>query len=1001
MNRTRLFNGFKRYVAVDTETTDYHGHGSLDWRTGGLALIQINIDDEKIELLRPTKENLVYIREILEDPDTLSIFHNASFDLKFLANVGIFPSNIFDTQVASELLYAGITLPDDATKTVSKIKKVVDTVDADELFDTKVLQDIVSFKATKQSRFAHNFATVLYRELGVLIPKDMQTSDWSKEPLSQAQIEYAENDVKYSISLASVLAVKLEDAKLSKVAVVEMEAIKVVSFMEFSGIKIDIDEWKSMTKKLKEQLEKEKAALENDFGMMLAEKEENIGLFGYVPVRVNLDSPKQMAEILKLPDVRADTLARLTSQDELLKRFIEYKKLAKLVSTYGDAYLNSVGNDGRLRTQFTQTAVATGRLSSRKPNLQNVPPDVIKSMIRAEKGMIPIQADYSQVELRILAMLSGDDRFIDATLKGDLHSETARQIFGIPEEESVPSELRRKAKCVHPDSIVEVDLNGNGLIPMSMDDIKPETSYYDTFYELSGGVLDVGGKLTNIRNFYVSLPSEIVAVITGSAITLTTPKHKLFEKRSGILKDAELFGLGDQLDLIIPDNIVFEDNEILPVVGGDDYEIFIGLTLEQTEFLAKFFDNPENIPEGFIEDEFSENVVRKLIRPYRVPTFVMKNRRHLEVYIRKVLSKISVKKKNTKVLPLNDDGIIFASQLLHLANILNIHLIVKNIDKKKGVLHLTIKKGMFPKLNTLVLDNIRLSNMYEPLDFETESHTFVVNGALGKNTVNFGIPYGVSASGLVERGYFQDAQDAEKVLKLWKEDAFPVAWKFLQDSGDKAVNVGYTRDSIGRWRRYEVPREPDRYREKREFISNLKLENYGYSSFDVSRFETYDEFMSDDSIPDEVKKIVDELAFDVIKEVHKYASQLSAIRRQGQNMPIQSTSASITKQALVDLYYDAREHGGYFPILTIHDSIFVEADKENAAEIGERIAKIMTKAAEKVLPGMTAPVDVDYGWKVNYTCRECGTNVLKFNYKVEDGKLVEIDPDKVLCEECE
>ena len=138
-----------------------------------------------------------------------------------------------------------------------------------------------------------------------------------------------------------------------------------------------------------------------------------------------------------------------------------------------------------------------------------------------------------------------------------------------------------------------------------------------------------------------------------------------------------------------------------------------------------------------------------------------------------------------------------------------------------------------------------------------------------------------------------------------------------------------------------------------------------------------------------------------MKEIGKYESQVSAIRRQGQNMPIQATSASITKQALVDIYNDMLEDGRYFPILTIHDSIFFEADKDHAVEIADRIRQLMEGAAEKVLPGIVAPVDVDFGWKETYTCVGCGAEVKKFNLYLDGSELKEVDPNTVLCEDCQ
>ena len=182
----------------------------------------------------------------------------------------------------------------------------------------------------------------------------------------------------------------------------------------------------------------------------------------------NINSPKQLGDVLfenlKLPPGKktkrgystdAEVLNDLKWRHPIVLEIINYRALTKLKSTYLDGLQKLIGADGRVHTNFNQTVTATGRLSSSDPNLQNIP-------VRTEEGreiraaFVPgkgydciLSADYSQIELRILAHMSGDENLIDAFLKEqDIHARTASEVFGVPIEEVTP-DLRRKAKAVN------------------------------------------------------------------------------------------------------------------------------------------------------------------------------------------------------------------------------------------------------------------------------------------------------------------------------------------------------------------------------------------------------------------------------------------------------------------------------------------------------------------------------------------------------------------------
>ena len=181
----------------------------------------------------------------------------------------------------------------------------------------------------------------------------------------------------------------------------------------------------------------------------------------------NINSPKQLGEVLfekmKLPAPKktksgystdAETLEKLRMYTPIIDEILEYRSVAKLKSTYADGLLSAIGEDGRLHTNFKQALTLTGRLSSADPNLQNIPIKTaegreIRKVFIPEEGMVLIDADYSQIELRVMAAISGDENMISTYKKGeDIHTSTASQVFGVSPE-NVTTDLRKKAKAIN------------------------------------------------------------------------------------------------------------------------------------------------------------------------------------------------------------------------------------------------------------------------------------------------------------------------------------------------------------------------------------------------------------------------------------------------------------------------------------------------------------------------------------------------------------------------
>ena len=231
---------------------------------------------------------------------------------------------------------------------------------------------------------------------------------------------------------------------------IEMPLCGVLAEMEHAGFLVDRNALFSLGESLSDDI----SALEVEIWQLV----------GY---EFNISSPKQLGEALfeklMLPhgkktktgfSTNADVLEALRDKHPIVGKILDYRTLSKLKSTYCDGLLKVIESDGRIRTSFQMTVTATGRLSSTEPNLQNIPVRTeqgseIRKMFVSPPGYVLVDADYSQIELRLLAHISGDAVMIEAFLNGeDIHAVTASQVFGVPIKE-VTSAQRRAAKAVN------------------------------------------------------------------------------------------------------------------------------------------------------------------------------------------------------------------------------------------------------------------------------------------------------------------------------------------------------------------------------------------------------------------------------------------------------------------------------------------------------------------------------------------------------------------------
>src|SRR3954451_18989444 len=271
-------------------------------------------------------------------------------------------------------------------------------------------------------------------------------------PVAQVAI-YAAEDADVPLQMHPILDAKLQEMELTKLnEEVEVPLIEVLAELEFIGMRIDPDRL---------------AELRSRYGERPTQLEQEIEEIAGHPL--NISSPKQLAQVLfqelGLPIVKrtktgastdADVLEQLADAHPLPKKIVEYRQYSKLKSTYVDALPTMIHADtGRVHTSFNEVVAATGRLSSSDPNLQNIPirtdegREIRSAFISGEPGWKLLAADYSQIELRILAHYSVDTSMCAAFERDeDIHTQVASQVFGIPLGE-VSSSQRRSAKAVN------------------------------------------------------------------------------------------------------------------------------------------------------------------------------------------------------------------------------------------------------------------------------------------------------------------------------------------------------------------------------------------------------------------------------------------------------------------------------------------------------------------------------------------------------------------------
>lgn len=402
----------------DTETT---GLDPIDSKLVGISFswqahnaVYVNLLSEKADI----NTWMGLLKPIFDDPEKRIIGQNLKYDSHILKNYGIsIKGNLFDTMVAHYLLH-----PDK--------KHGLDAIAEDYLGYMKIkTEDLIGKRGQSQLSFAN--------------------------VESEKVAEYACEDADITWQIYEQLRSELDEENLKNLAEeIEMPLVRVLMEMEHAGVSINTEDLKVFAEKLRNELIKIEGKIYELAGMQF-----------------NINSPKQLGEVLfermkidtqmrqtksKQYSTAEEVLVNLLDRHEIIQQVLDYRSAKKLLSTYVEALPKLIHKKtNKIHASFNQTLVATGRLSSNNPNLQNIPireergREIRKAFTPSSDEHVFLSADYSQIELRLMAHLSRDENMLQAFLNGeDIHTATASKIYNL-DNQSVTREMRGKAKTAN------------------------------------------------------------------------------------------------------------------------------------------------------------------------------------------------------------------------------------------------------------------------------------------------------------------------------------------------------------------------------------------------------------------------------------------------------------------------------------------------------------------------------------------------------------------------
>jgi DNA polymerase-1 len=394
------------FIGFDTETT------GLDPHRARLRLLQLATPRESfiLDLFHFPADALQPVLELLVAHRPIKVAHNAKFDAEFLLkHYGIRLGAVFDTYLASLLVSAG------------------------------------------NENERHGLEPVAARYLNAELDKSFQVSDWSGE-LTDSQLEYAARDAQVLLPLREKLQARLDELQLMPVAKLEFDCINAMAAMELAGMYLDADCWRAQAARTKAAYDKAAAELQKE----LSAGAPQMSLFEEATASINLDSPAQIKEALARLGINVEStsevrLHNLAREHRVIALLLDYRGLSKSLSSYGLTLLEHINPvTGRIHPNFRQIGSPTGRMGCTAPSLHQIPHEkMYRECFRAPAGRKLVVADFSQIEMRILAEFSDDEVLLAAFQSGaDLHRITASNMLGVLLDEVTTSQ-RSQAKSLN------------------------------------------------------------------------------------------------------------------------------------------------------------------------------------------------------------------------------------------------------------------------------------------------------------------------------------------------------------------------------------------------------------------------------------------------------------------------------------------------------------------------------------------------------------------------
>jgi len=423
----------KTHIAYDSETNSLD---TISAKILGFSLcyekgnaVYIPLQQESTDLFSETdyietKDALNQLERLFANKTTKVIFHNAKFDLKVLESNGLKVMDLLEK---------------------SAVEKVIN------IEDTMLLAWLENPDRTGKSAFGLEYLSETKLGLkGIEFDEIVSKGQTFQDVPLETAYKYAAEDADFTLQLFNHFVEKHSEVVSSDLYKLELKVLPILTKMELTGIHLDSGNLHGFNKELTEGIAQAEQAIYKEVGH-----------------EFNIASPKQLQVVLfeerglktgkkTKTGYSTDTsvLEELAEFDVVPKMILEYREMAKLQSTYVETLPTMCDSNGRIHTTFVQTGTATGRLSCRDPNLQNIPVRSeagrrIRGAFTAPEGKVLISADYAQIELVVLAHLSGDKNMCAAFTSGtDVHKATASMIFGVTADQVTP-EMRRTAKTIN------------------------------------------------------------------------------------------------------------------------------------------------------------------------------------------------------------------------------------------------------------------------------------------------------------------------------------------------------------------------------------------------------------------------------------------------------------------------------------------------------------------------------------------------------------------------